>query len=358
MAKVVITNATVFDGHSLQEKMAVKIESGLISSIDSSVDTSNATIIDGTGQTLLPGFIDAHVHLTNDAEIAASLLAQLAKAGVTTALDMGYLSGAVRNSLRNRPGIAELYIAGNFASATGSLHSRLTKASLIDSPEAAVQFVEERVAEGADYIKIVADVPGPSQEVIDTLVHEARRHGKLTVAHAASSKAFPMAQEGKVDIITHVPLDLPLDEASVRLMKDEGRACVPTLVMAETVANAKVYPGLMYEAAKISVTQLHKAGVPIMVGTDANQTAMASVKHGESLHQELKLLVDAGFSTEDALKACTSLTAKLFRLENRGEIAVGKRADLVLVDGNPLEDITATEKVKRVWIAGKEVELE
>ncbi|KIN07077.1 hypothetical protein OIDMADRAFT_46983 [Oidiodendron maius Zn] len=275
MSKVVITNAIVFDGHSLQEKLSVTIGSGLISSIDSSTDTSNATIIDGTGQTLLPGFIDAHVHLANDAEIAASLLAQLAKAGVTTALDMGYFSGAVRDSLRNRPGIAELYIAGNFASATGSLHSRITKASLIDSPEAAVQFVEERVAEGVDYIKIVADVPGPSQEVIDTVVHEARRHGKLTVAHAASSKAFPMAQEGKVDIITHVPLDLPLDEAS-----------------------------------------------------------------------------------EDALKACTSLPAKLFRLENRGEIAVGKRADLVLVDGNPLENITATAKVKRVWIAGKEVELE
>ena len=271
---------------------------------------------------------------------------------------MGYFSGAVRNSLTSHAGIAEVYIAGNFASATGSLHSRITKASLIDSPESAVRFVEDRVAEGADYIKIVADVPGPSQEVIDMLVHEARRHGKLTVAHAASSKAFPMAQKGKVDIITHVPLDLPLDEASARLMKDEGRACVPTLVMAETFANAKLFPGLTYEAAKESVAQLHKAGVPILVGTDANQSTMASVKHGESLHQELKLLIDAGFSTEDALKSCTSLPAKLFWLENRGEIAVGKRADLVLVDGNPLEDITATEKVKMVWIAGEKVELE
>ena len=358
MAKVIITNAIVFDGHALQEKATVTIENGLISSINSSADTSNATIVDGRGQTLLPGLIDAHVHLNNDTEKAAVLLSQLAKAGVTTALDMGHFSGAVRNSLTNYPGIAELYIAGNFATATGSLHSRMTKATLIDSPESAVQFVEDRVAEGADYIKIVADVPGPSQEVIDTLVREARRHGKLTVAHAATLKAFPMAQKGKVDIITHVPMDLPLDEASVRLMKDEGRASVPTLVMAETVVNAKMFPGLIYETAKKSVAELHKAGVPIMAGTGANQTAMASVKHGESLHQELKLLVDAGLSTEEALKSCTSLPAKWFRLENRGEIAVGKRADLVLVDGNPLEDITATGKVKRVWIAGKEVELD
>jgi hypothetical protein len=87
----------------------------------------------------------------------------------------------------------------------------------------------------------------------------------MTVAHAASTKALSTAQKGKVDIITHVPLDLPLDEASARLMKDEGRACVLTLVMAETVANAKVFLGLTYEASKKSVAQLHRAGVPILV---------------------------------------------------------------------------------------------
>jgi hypothetical protein len=162
----------------LSRRKSVTIENGLISSINSSADTSNATIIDGRGQSLLPGFIDAHVHLDNDAEIAARLLSQLAKAGVTTALDMGYFSGAVRNGLTNHPGIAELHIAGNFASATGSLHNRITKASLIDSPESAVRFVEDRVAEGADYIKIVADMLGPSQEVIDTLVREARGMGR------------------------------------------------------------------------------------------------------------------------------------------------------------------------------------
>jgi hypothetical protein len=91
---------------------------------------------------------------------------QLAKAGVTTALDMGLLPGPVRDRLHSYTGIAELRFAGNFATSTGSTHSRFkhcTPASLVDTPESAVRFVEDRIAEGVDYIKIVCDVPGPSQ---------------------------------------------------------------------------------------------------------------------------------------------------------------------------------------------------
>jgi imidazolonepropionase-like amidohydrolase len=141
---------------------------------------------------------------------------------------MGHFPGAVRDSLANHDGIADVRIAGNYATSTGSMPSRLpriTPASLIDSPKSAVHFVENRVAEGADYIKIVADVPGPSQDVINTLVDEAHKHGKLTVAHAARIKAFAMAQEGKVDVITHIPVDFALDKAAAKLMRDEG-GCV------------------------------------------------------------------------------------------------------------------------------------
>jgi imidazolonepropionase-like amidohydrolase len=361
MAQTAIVNALVFDGHTLHQHLKVTFENDIISSIDTSVDTSNAKIIDGAGMTLLPGLIDCHVHLDHDVENAALLLLQLAKAGVTTALEMGHFSGPVRESLRNHHGISDVRIAGNFVTSTGSIHSkfpRITQASLVDDPESAVRFVEDRAAEGADYIKIVADVPGPSQEVVNTLVIEAKKRGMLTVAHAARNGALAMAQEGKVDIVTHVPLDFPLDEAEAKLMKDEGRVCVPTLIMEETLANAKIIPGLNYSAAKNSVTQLHKAGVPILAGTDANQSPMAGVKHGAALHRELELLVDAGLSEEEVLRAATSLPAKWFRLEDRGVITVGRRADLVLVGGNPVDDIAATKNVKMVWIAGEEVMLE
>ncbi|KAE9367356.1 putative hydrolase [Stipitochalara longipes BDJ] len=361
MDKTTITNALVFDGHSLHKNFTVTIENSLISSVGSFADTSNSNIIDGTGLTLLPGLIDCHVHLDPDVEKASLLLLQLAKAGVTTALDMGHFPGSLRDGLRTRSGIADIRFAGTFATSTGSIHSRfpqVTQANLIDDPQAAVRFVEDRVAEGADYIKIVADVPGPSQEVVNALVAEARKRGILTVAHAARKGALGMAQEGKVDIVTHVPLDFPLKEAEAKLMKEEGRVCVPTLVMEETMANRKIFPGLNYAAAKESVTLLHKAGVPILAGTDANQSPMAAVKHGEALHHELELLVDAGLSNEETLRAATSLGAEWFRLGDRGVIAVGKRADLVLVGGNPVDNIAATKDVKRVWIAGEEITLE
>jgi len=85
------------------------------------------------------------------------------------------------------------------------------------------------------------------------LAAEARKHGKLTVAHASRKATFAMDQEGKVNIITHVPLDFPLDEAAAKLMKDEGRVCVLTLVMEETMSKAGIFPGLKYAAAKDSV---------------------------------------------------------------------------------------------------------
>lgn len=355
MAKVTITKALVFDGHSLHRDLAVTIENGLISNVSNSADTYNANVIDGIGLTLLPGLIDCHVHLANDVEKTSHLLLQLAKAGVTTALDMGHLPGPLRDSLRGRTGIADVRFAGTFATSTGSIHSRfpgVTQTNLIDDPQAAVHFVEDRIAEGADYIKIIADVPGPSQEVVNVLAAEARKRGILTVAHAARNGALGMAQEGKVDIVTHAPLDFPLEDSDAKLMKGEGRVCVPTLVMEETMANGKVFPGLKYSAAKDSVSCLHKAGVPILAGTDANQSPMAAVKHGETLHRELELLVDAGLSNEEALRAATSLAAKWFRLDDRGVIAVGKRADLVLVGGNPVDNIAATKNVKMVWIAG------
>jgi imidazolonepropionase-like amidohydrolase len=361
MAKTAITNALVFDGHSLHKDLTVIFENGLITSIDSSPDISNATIVDGTGQTLLPGLIDAHIHLINEPSAALRLLQQLLHSGITTALDMGYLKSSIRENLRNHPSITDILSADNYATSTGSIHSRFPHASvssLIDSPSAAVEFVSDRVAEGADYIKIIADIPGPSQEVVNTLASEAQKAGKLSVAHAARKAAWAMAQEGKVDIITHVPSDFPLDEEACNKMREEGRVCIPTLIMAQTMANSKFIPGLKYESAKESVSLLHRAGVKILAGTDANQSPVAAVKYGIGLCEELELLVEAGLSCEEALRAATSLPAEAFpMIGDRGVITVGKRADLLLVGGNPVVDIKAVREVKGVGSGGVEVDL-
>ena len=149
-------------------------------------------MFNGIGLTFLPILIDCYVHLDDIGE-ASRLLFQLAKVGVTTdALDTGHFTGPVKDSLHSSSGMADVRFTGTFATSTGSIHSRfpgVSKASLIDNPQAAIRFVEDKVAEGADYIKIVADVPGMSQEVVNTLVIEARKHRTLTVAYAARNGA-------------------------------------------------------------------------------------------------------------------------------------------------------------------------
>jgi imidazolonepropionase-like amidohydrolase len=102
---------------------------------------------------------------------------------------------------------------------------------------------------------------------------------------------------------------------------------------------------------------MYRAGVPILAGTDANAAAgvPAAIRHGVSLHHELELLVEAGLSPLDALRGATSRPAHYFGLADRGLIEPGRRADLVLIDGNPLQDITATRSIRRIWCGGSEV---
>jgi len=180
MSKTAITNALIFDGYSLLRNHTLAIENDLIIGLSSLEDVFGAKVIDGAGPTLLPGLLDTHVHLSIDPDDSARLPLQSAKAGITTALDMGFLPALVRDNLRAQCGIADFRSAGNFANSMGSIHSRfphVTTANIVDTPELAINFVEERIAEGAGYIKIFADVPGQSQEVVNVLAAEARNMG-------------------------------------------------------------------------------------------------------------------------------------------------------------------------------------
>ncbi|MDQ6773932.1 MAG: amidohydrolase family protein [Candidatus Dormibacteraeota bacterium] len=356
--KTALTNVRVFDGRRLREPDSVVIDGALIGT-----DKSGAQVIDGRGATLLPGLIDAHVHLSG-----VETLERLADFGVTTALDMATWPAELVDSLRGRVGLTDIRSCGTSATSPGSLHSRIfpdfPKSGLLAGPAEAPRFVADRVAEGSDYIKIIADIPGPDQATMNALVAAAREHGKLTVVHASSFATFRMALEAGADMITHAPRDQALDEETVSRMVADRRVAIPTLAMMEGVAaflaaaappGVKV-PGADYGASRASVGAMYRAGVPILAGTDANSTPGSpfSPPHGESLHHELELLVDAGLSTLDALRAATSLPALHFGLHDRGSIEPGRRADLVLIEGDPLQDISATRNLQRIWCGGHE----
>ena len=195
------------------------------------------------------------------------------------------------------------------------------------------------------------------QATIDALVAAAHEQGKLVVAHASSVEAVRKAQLAGADILTHAPLDQVLDAAAAAEVAAAGRVVVPTLTMMASIVANLAPPDADYANVRASVAALYRAGVPVLAGTDANDSpgTPSRVPHGESLHRELELLVEAGLSTLDALLAATALPARYFGLPDRGTIEPGKRADLVLIDGDPLADIRATRSISRIWCGGREV---
>jgi imidazolonepropionase-like amidohydrolase len=345
--KFAVTNVRTFDGTRLVPGIVV-VDGAIIGT-----DPTGAHVIDGQGGVILPGLIDAHVHLDGPGRPET-----LASYGVTTALDMASVPEETA-VLRGLPGQADIRSAGLPAIAPGSLHSHFPgvgQRGLIAGPDEAERFVADRVAEGADYVKIIVGSPfaDHDQATIDALVVAAHNHGKMVIAHASSVGSVAKAQAAGVDILTHAPLDQVLDPAAAAAAVAAGQVVVPTLTMMATIVATIAPPGADYAHARASVAVLHEAGVPILAGTDANDTdgTPARVPHGESLHRELELLVDAGLSPLEALQTATVLPARYFGLADRGSIEPGLRADLILIEENPLDDISATRAISRIWCGG------
>ncbi len=349
--KTVLTNVRVFDGTGLTEPTTVTIDGAVIGD-----EPSGGQVVDGGGATVLPGLIDAHVHL-----IFPDDLRKLAEHGVTTALDMACWPKERVDSFRGR--VPDIRSAGVPAIGPGGNHARMPgmpAEAILTAPGQAAPFVAHRVAEGSDYIKVVIEEDLLDQPTIDAVVAEGKKHGKLTVAHASSVDAYRRAVRAGADVITHVPRDGVLDADTVARMAERGQIAVPTLAMMEAVITGVRPEGQDYAYSRDSVAALHAAGVPILAGTDAFSGPAPlpnPVTHGSSLHHELALLVEAGLTESDALRAATVLPAHHFSLPDRGSVRPGLRADLVLVDGDPSQDIKATTAIRRIWAAGAEVEV-
>ncbi|SFR92695.1 Imidazolonepropionase [Microbacterium sp. cf046] len=352
----VLRNVHVYDGDGFTDARDVVIDGEVIAG-DAGPD---ADIVDGAGGFLVPGFIDCHIHLAGP-HTQELLMA----AGVTTGLDMSSPAPLVK-AMRGRAGVTDIRSAMMAMSSPASAHAQRMKdipaaqESLVAGPADAEAAVARRVDQGADYLKIVIDLPGFEQADVDALVAAAHARGLRTVAHASRSDAVAMAETAGIDVLTHAPLDRPIDQAQAERLAAAGTVIVPTLTMMKGIVdrvNPAGGPGPTYAPARESVRALHAAGVPILAGTDANETpaAPASPPFGSSLHDELALLVEAGLTPVEALRSATSVAAEHFGLDDRGVIAPGLRADLVLLSADPTVDITATRSIRGVWLAGDRV---
>ena len=356
----IFAGARVFDGdRRLDGTWDVVVDGGVVAAVTPVATHSQetGTVVDCAGSTLMPGLIDAHVHLRSPDD-----LRELARWGVTTALDMGSWPPALIGELRGA-GSTDVRSSGAGAIGPGNPLSKMPGRpadSVVTDAEAGRRFVAARAAQRVDYVKVIIDPPGRGgleQDAVTAIVAAAHDLELLVVAHASHTWAVAVAQAAGVDVLTHAPLDAELDPAGVADAVRSGRTIVPTLVMMAGVAAAAPRPGLDYAHARTTVTALHRAGVRVVLGTDANQApgVPVNVAYGESTHRELELLVEAGLTPAEALHAATAGAADLFGLTDRGRIAPGRRADLLLVGGDPTAAINATRSIQAVRAAGRDI---
>ncbi|KAK8017823.1 hypothetical protein PG993_014149 [Apiospora rasikravindrae] len=372
MARHLISSVRLFDGDSVSHESAyVEIAEGIIIGITDERPADlrgDLTEISGAGCTLLPGLIDGHVHVYNQAR---ECLGQSLAYGVTTVIDLhneAPWAEEAKRLARERNDVAD--ILSSFNSATIPRGWPRNVFLSLDSSD-------EETGEGFNLVPEEELLNTPSMIVQQTLVESAHRHSVLAVAHAMNHSDTHAVLQAGVDAVVHSLMDKPPTTELIAAFKDSGAFVVPTLTVtasntgAEAESRARFADGLAglqkenlcactryartsqsIQAGYDQVRALQAAGVDIVCGTDASP-GFAGMHIGLSLHHELWLYVHrCGMSPMEALKTTTSVSARRWRLLDRGQIAVGKKADLVLVRGDPTKDIGVTTNIVGVWRNG------
>ncbi|HPF27113.1 MAG TPA: amidohydrolase family protein [Steroidobacteraceae bacterium] len=356
-------------------------------------------VVDLKRGTLMPGWIDMHVHLTseysrtseidgykkNEGDVALDGVVYAERtllAGFTTVRDLGdsyRASIALRNAINagKVPG-PRIIAAGKSIASTGG-HADPTSGwarkfgadpgpeeGVINSPEDARKAVRQRYKDGSDTIKITAtggvlsiaknsQNPQMTEAEIAAVVETAHDYGFKVAAHAHGAEGIKRAVRGGVDTIEHGTF---MDDEGMRLMKERGTFYVPTISAGQWVfdqaQDPNYFPQLVRPKAlevgpqiQRTFAKAYKAGVPILFGTDTGVS-----KHGDNA-REFVLMVESGMPPMDAIRAATSAPAKFLDLDGRiGSIAVGKLAELVGVPGDPLADMAVMQQVNFVMKDG------
>jgi imidazolonepropionase-like amidohydrolase len=393
-AVTVIAHVRVFDGQNLIPADTVIFNNGRIEAVGKNLPPPpGAAVIDGRGQTLLPGLIDAHIHT-----LSMDNLKQCLMFGVTSVVDM-FTDVKLMQQVKQlqaagkAPELAFLVSSGTLATVPhGHGTEYIPAIPTLIRPEEAAAWVEARLAEGSDFIKIIYDDgsnfgvqwPTLSLDTVRALVQEAHRHGKMAVVHAATLRNCLDVLQAGADGLAHLYFDAAFDTEFGRLAARQKAFVIPTLTVlngGDGLGSGKILAGdktlspylkptdlkslkasfsektneAAYRAAEKALAQLKAAGVPLLAGTDSGNP---NTTYGVSLHDELALLVKAGLRPAEALRAATSLPAEKFSLSGRGRIRPGFLADLLLVKGDPTQDILATRDIVMVWKEGKSVNRE
>jgi len=400
---IVLKAARMFDGHRMSTPGIVVVSGATILGTGAEAPMpAGAQVMDFGDATLAPGFMDAHTHLsypnTDDfrqfvldglqktiAERTLAATPNLKKtllAGITTARDVGatdYIDVGLRNAVRAGiiPG-PRMLVAVHAIGATGGhcdfqggfrfdVFGREAgpEVGVINGPEEARKAVRMNVKYGADVIKTCAtggvlslndavDTPQLTQEELNAIVDEAHALRKKTAAHAHGAEGAKRAIRAGIDSIEHGTF---LDDEALDMMKAHGTVLIPTLMATEggkEKLSKGLYPPAVEAKMRAAIEAINQTmkraiakGVKIGMGTDA-----AVYPHGRN-PEEFHKLVDLGMSPIDALRAGTSVDAELLGIQDHlGTLEAGKLADVIVIPGDPIQNIRQVEKILFVMKEG------
>lgn len=386
-AIIAITGATIIDGtgRTPVKDGCVIVTDGLISAVGNKKDIEiprNAQVIDARGLTLLPGFIDSHFHLDG----VHGLPAQFLQNGVTSLRDPGAWIEAYDGERKSGKPIPRFFLAGPHIDMFPPAYPR--DAYVVRDADEAVREVNHLVDQGASVIKVYFRLP---PAIISAVCKAAHARGIPVTGHLETTEAkeaidagldgiehitsFGLTlvsqregekyrqmvladnnarKQGRYDVWKSINPDSPATDSLGIFLKNKGTFVSPTLGAFEYQATA----GQSLDTARLEgfgkmkkiTGKLHRAGTKIVVGSHSMIPYAAT---GWAFQREMELLVESGLSPAEVITAATLENARFFRIADRlGSIEKGKQADLILIKGDPLKNISASRNVSRVMLNG------